>query len=125
VFPHLLRRDSARGARFFVNVTNDGWYKDTWGPHQHFFTNRFRAVENRAWVLRAANTGISGLFDPFGFAVVQTALGEPARLDLGFFADDPFPRGSLFAATGDWFGLGCLAVGLLCLGWGFRRRASS
>jgi len=123
VFPHLLRLDSARGARVFLNLTNDGWYKDTWGPYQHFMTNRFRAVENRATVIRAANTGISGIFDPYGVLLGRTPLGEPARLDavLGK-AGRRFPRGSLFSRTGDVFGLTCLLLGAASLAWAFRRK---
>ncbi|MFH2202923.1 MAG: apolipoprotein N-acyltransferase [Elusimicrobiota bacterium] len=117
VFPHLLRLDSARGARVFVNLTNDGWYKDTAGPHQHFYTNMFRAVENRVTVLRAANTGISGAIDPYGVVLARTELGARTRLDLRLPAGDPFPRGSLFSRTGDVFGFACMFAAVMIFAW--------
>ena len=108
MFPHLARADAARGARVVVNVTNDGWYKDTWGPYQHFQANVFRAVEDRVTVLRCANTGISGVIDPWGVVTARLALNERGRLDAEVPADDPFPARSFYARHGDWFAGFCL-----------------
>jgi apolipoprotein N-acyltransferase len=110
VFPRFARIDASRGARVLVNLTNDGWYKDTWGPRQHFWVNAFRAVENRATVLRAANTGISGAFDPYGVVLSSGGLMTRERLEVLVPLEDPFPRGSLHARRGDWFGALCLAA---------------
>jgi apolipoprotein N-acyltransferase len=121
VFPELLRRDVARGARLAVNLTNDGWYKDTWGPYQHFWVNAFRAVENRVTVVRCGNTGISGVIDPWGVVTAATKLNVRDRLDASVPVDDPFPRRSFYARHGDWFGwLSLLGAGIL-LATGFRR----
>jgi apolipoprotein N-acyltransferase len=51
---------------FIVNITNDAWYGISAGPHQHFTQAVFRAVEEGIPVIRAANTGLSGLIDPLG-----------------------------------------------------------
>jgi apolipoprotein N-acyltransferase len=51
---------------FIINVTNDAWYGISAGPHQHFTQAIFRAVEEGIPVIRAANTGLSGLIDPLG-----------------------------------------------------------
>ncbi len=114
VFPRLVRQDAARGARVIVNITNDGWYKDTWGPYQHFMASRFRAIENRVYVLRAANTGISGIVDPWGRILAEMPLGKNGRLDASIPVADPFPNRSFYARHGDWFGALCLA---LILAW--------
>jgi len=114
IFPRLIRQDAARGARVIVNITNDGWYKDTWGPYQHFMASRFRAVEDRVYVLRAANTGISGEIDPWGRIVAELPLGQNGRLDAEIPKTDPFPERSFYARHGDWFGALCL---LLILSW--------
>ncbi|MDE2314249.1 MAG: apolipoprotein N-acyltransferase [Elusimicrobia bacterium] len=114
IFPRLIRQDAARGARVIVNITNDGWYKDTWGPYQHFMASRFRAIENRVYVLRAANTGISGIVDPWGRILAEMPLGKNGRLDTSIPAADPFPHRSFYARHGDWFGALCLA---LILAW--------
>ncbi len=107
-FPELAREDAARGARIIANLTNDGWYKDTWGPYQHFGTNVFRAVENRVYVLRAANTGISAAIDPWGFPIARLGLGRRGDVEVSIPAADPFPARSFYARHGDWFAWLCL-----------------
>jgi apolipoprotein N-acyltransferase len=104
VFPGWARADAQRGARIILNVTNDGWYKDTWGPYQHFGTNVFRAIESRVTVIRAANTGISAVIDPWGIATAKLDLNTRGRLDAEIPLKDPFPNRSFYARHGDWFG---------------------
>ncbi|MDP2927572.1 MAG: apolipoprotein N-acyltransferase [Candidatus Omnitrophota bacterium] len=78
LFPELSREFIKRGARFLVNITNDAWYKEGSAPYQHFAASVFRSVENRVYLARAANTGISGFIDPAGriLGVVQNARGK-------------------------------------------------
>jgi apolipoprotein N-acyltransferase len=114
MFPRWARGDAARGARILVNVTNDGWYKDTWGPYQHFQANAYRAIEDRVTVLRSGNTGISGVIDPWGVATATLDLNTRGRLDAQVPLQDAFPRRSFYARHGDWFsGLCLLATALL------------
>ncbi|MBI4345742.1 MAG: apolipoprotein N-acyltransferase [Elusimicrobia bacterium] len=108
VFPRWSRSAASAGARVLVNITNDGWYKDTWGPLHHFHTNRFRAVENRTPVIRSGNTGISAVIDPWGREVASLGLLKPGVLVGELPGDDPFPRGSFYSRTGDWFGWLCV-----------------
>lgn len=115
VFPRWVRKDASRGARVVANLTNDGWYKDTWGPLQHFQVNVFRAVENRVSVLRAGNTGISAVIDPYGMVVARGPFLAPARLDARLNDEDAFPEGSFYSRHGDWFGLLCLGLTLLLI----------
>lgn len=116
MFPRWARRDAARGARLLVNVTNDGWYKDTWGPYQHYAVNSLRAIENRMWTIRSGNTGISAVIDPWGDAVAELPLGARGRLDAEVPLTDPFPNRSFFSRHGDWPGFFCLLfTGLLIL----------
>ena len=116
MFPRLALLDASRGARTIVNVTNDGWYKDTWGPYQHFEANVFRAIENRVTVIRSANTGISAVIDPWGAVTARLELGRRGRLDAGVPIEDPFPNRSFYARHGDWFGLLCLLAAALLAG---------
>lgn len=66
----------ARGTHpdFIVNVTNDGWYGISLGPYQHFVKAQFRAIEEGIPVIRAANTGFSGVIDPYGRVVARSDL---------------------------------------------------
>ena len=66
VFPGLFRTFVKNGAHFMINLTNEGWFGETAAPYQLAAINIFRAVENRTYVARAANTGISCYIDPFG-----------------------------------------------------------
>ncbi len=115
MFPRWASGDSARGARLLVNVTNDGWYKQTWGPYQHYAINSLRAIENRTWVIRSGNTGISAVIDPYGFVVAELPLDTRGRLDADVPLVDAFPRRSFFTRRGDWLGALCLGLSLLLL----------
>ncbi len=65
-----------RGAELFVNITNDAWFGNTSAPYQHLSMTVFRAVENRLFLARAANTGISAIIDPMGKILKQTEIFE-------------------------------------------------
>ncbi len=63
-------------AEVIINITNDAWYGDSDGPHQHFNIVRFRAIENGLPVLRSANNGISSVIDSVGRVVEYKNLNE-------------------------------------------------
>lgn len=74
IFPDLSRSYSKSGAGFLVNITNDAWFGRTSAPYQHFSMAVFRAIENRTALVRAANSGISGIIEPTGYIQAQTPI---------------------------------------------------
>ena len=66
IFPDLVRQFVKRGAQLIVNITNEAWFGKTAAPYQFVSMSVFRAVENRVFVVRCANTGVSCFIDPYG-----------------------------------------------------------
>jgi apolipoprotein N-acyltransferase len=121
IFPDLVRRFTAEGAELLVNVTNDAWYGTTSAPYQHLAMARFRAVENRRYMVRAANTGISAVVDPWGRVLEETRLFERAAL----VREVPFVSATTFYTRhGDVFAHVCLALALALVAATFRARST-
>jgi apolipoprotein N-acyltransferase len=91
VFPELAREFVRRGAGILVNITNDAWYKDTFAAYQHFQPSVLRAVENRVFVVRSANTGVSGFISPQGriLSLVHDESGREIFVDGHVFCSIP------------------------------------
>ncbi len=112
VFPWLARDMMVRGAEFLVVITNDGWYGRTAAPYQHADIATFRAVENRRWVVRCANTGVSMFVDPYGRQAQKTGLFEEAVV-AGTIA--PRDEQTLYMRFGDLFSQLCGVIALMGL----------
>lgn len=112
IFPELAREWVRQGSDLLVNITNDAWFGRSSAPWQHLAMVRFRAVENRIWIARAANTGISAFIAPSGRVLAPTGLFVPATatVEVGLGA-----RPGLYARSGDLLPALFLAVSLLWL----------
>lgn len=119
IFPQGITRAPGRPA-MLVNVTNDAWFGTFSGPYQHFAQARLRAVETGLPMLRAANTGISGVIGPRGEVLDSLPLGTRGVLDLPLPA--PLPP-TPYARTGDIPAALLLTLGLLLIA-PVRRRKS-
>ncbi|HEX7002769.1 MAG TPA: apolipoprotein N-acyltransferase [Trueperaceae bacterium] len=84
VFPQVQRAMVAAGARLLVNITNDSWFARGDGAQQHYAMGRMRAIENRRYLLRAGNDGITGVVDPLGRTVEQLERGTRAVMAAQF-----------------------------------------
>jgi apolipoprotein N-acyltransferase len=73
-FSDIPRREVRGGARLLINLTNDAWYGTSWGPYQHLAFASLRAAENGMPLLRAANTGISAVYDGQGREIGRLGL---------------------------------------------------
>jgi apolipoprotein N-acyltransferase len=74
IFPEHARAYKQSGADLLINITNDAWFGRSSAPYQHLSMIVFRAVENRVYLARAANTGISAFVDPLGSIDSQSGL---------------------------------------------------
>jgi apolipoprotein N-acyltransferase len=112
LFPDLIRRFALRGAQVLINITNDGWFVDTPAAEHHFIGQVFRSVENRVWAVQTANTGISGIVDPWGRVRGRTALLEKTVLRGAIGA--PAGAGPTFYTRfGDVFAFICILISVL------------
>ena len=100
VFPYLNRRFVRNGAQFIIIITNDGWFGSLSGPYQHAQIAVLRAIENRVWVIRCANTGISEFIDPFGRIIKKTELSERTILTQSIYVSD---NNTFFSTHGYYF----------------------
>ena len=107
VYPAYVREMVNLGANLLTVITNDAWFGETAGPYQHAAMPVFRAVENRCWLIRAANTGISEVIDPNGRVVQSLALGERGYLvaDVGGKSGE-----TMFDRHGLWLSQICLVA---------------
>lgn len=81
IFDDVVRKDAA-GKDMLINLTNDAWFGDTPGPRQHFRQAQLRAVETGLPLVRAANSGISGVVDGFGRIVDAYGVNGVGALDV-------------------------------------------
>lgn len=99
VFPSWVRAFVNNGAGFITIITNDGWWGDTSGHHQHFAFARLRAIEFRRWIVRSANNGISGIIDPYGGIKVKTDYWKRTAFR---YQVPVLQEKTLYARWGDW-----------------------
>jgi apolipoprotein N-acyltransferase len=105
---------------WLLNVTNDGWFGNSTGPYQHFQQARVRAIEEGLPLVRAANTGISAVVDPFGRILSSLPLGVDGVIDA------PLPKRiepTVFARLGDlWAAIFVFLSALFCVTLKYRNR---
>jgi apolipoprotein N-acyltransferase len=103
------------GANMLAIITNDGWWGDTQGYRQHQQYARLRAIENRRWIARSANTGISCFIDPLGKVYQPQPWDTASAIKMIIPAVNTL---TLYSRWGDWISVLALAwaVLILCMG---------
>ena len=113
VFADEVREFSQLGAEVLVNISDDGWYGDTSAPWQHLNMVRMRAIENRRWILRDTNNGVTAVIDPYGRVRQSIPRHQVDALPAGYgFRSDV----TYYTAHGDTFAWLCAILALGGLG---------
>lgn len=116
IYAGEVRRFAANGAQVFVNISNDGWFGHSAAAEQHLRMARVRAVENRRWIVRTTNSGITASIDPYGriFRPLPRDVRGEADLPYDFRTDE-----TIYTRFGDWFAWLCVLISaiLLVLNW--------
>jgi apolipoprotein N-acyltransferase len=111
ILPEYMRGYARNGARVFVNLTKDSWFGDTFEPWQHFQLSAPRAIEHRIPLVRATNTGLSGVVDATGESrLISDPFHEAyqtleVRVPLGL-------QPTLYTRLGEWFAQLCVVFSL-------------
>jgi apolipoprotein N-acyltransferase len=121
-FPDLVRRFVNQGSQVIVNLTNDGWYGVSDAPYQHLEIARVRAVENRRYFLRAANSGVSTVIEPTGRFQMATGLMQEAicRGDFAFIEEK-----TLYTRYGNVFIWLCVIICAVAGFWSLKVKGTS
>jgi apolipoprotein N-acyltransferase len=111
VFPGFVRKFAAGGAEALFNISNDGWFGQSAARRQHLNIVRMRAAENRRWILRSTNDGITAIIDPAGRLRGTLPSNTSAASYAGFTY---ISAQTVYTRFGDWFAALCLLVATLC-----------
>ena len=117
IFGDEVRQFVKNGADVLVNISDDGWYGDTGAPWQHLNMARMRAIENRRWIIRSTNTGVTTTIDPLG-RYRETERHRQVAYQMPF----EYASGQTFYTRhGDWFAWLCAAVTVCAVGFSWPR----
>lgn len=112
-YPSQAREAVRQGSELLTTITNDAWYGESSAAYQHFEMAAMRAVEQGRYLVRAANTGVSGIIDPYGRVLIRTRLFETTAV----VGEARFVQArTLYARIGDLVALMATVVTVLALG---------
>jgi apolipoprotein N-acyltransferase len=118
IYPGEVRHFAANGAELYINISNDGWFGRSAAPEQHLRMARVRAVENRRWLLRVTNNGLTASVDPYGRIFRPLPPDVRAAVDLPYdFRTDE----TIYTRFGDWFPWLCVIVSAILVASTFRK----
>lgn len=101
IYGEFLSSFIREGAQWISVITNDGWWDDTPGYHQHLSYSRLRAIEFRKSIARSANTGISAIINQRGDVLQSTSWWKPETISGTIYAND---IETIYTRWGDYIG---------------------
>jgi apolipoprotein N-acyltransferase len=118
IYAGEIREFANNGAQLLINISNDGWFGKSEAAEQHIRMARVRAVENRRWVIRDTNSGITASIDPYGnvLRVMGRDLRDSADVPYDFRTDK-----TIYTRFGDWFAWMCVGVSAILVLLTFRK----
>lgn len=112
IFPHLARDFVNEGSDFLITVTNDAWFGRSSAPYQHLSQSLVRSIENRVFLVRAANTGISAVVDPVGRIIKKSNIfTRESLIDTISLKEKSFK--TFYTRYGDVFAIGCIFISIV------------
>ena len=82
IFSNLIFKSLDNYTSIIINKTNDAWFGNSIGTIQHFQFAKIRALEFGIPVIRVANTGYSGLINPYGEVLKKLNFNEEGTLSF-------------------------------------------
>jgi apolipoprotein N-acyltransferase len=110
ILPELARQAVQQGAAVLVNLTNNAWFGQSRAPYQHRLLAAFRAIENRVYLVRVTNTGLTSIIDPLGHEQARLPTDRPESL---VHTIQPLRLSTLYTRFGDVFAQLCTLTALL------------
>jgi apolipoprotein N-acyltransferase len=114
ILPALGRRAARQGAALLVNLTNDAWFGPTRAPYLHRLLAAFRAIENRVYLVRVTNTGLTSVIDALGREQAALPIYQPNTL---VHTVQSLHLSSVYTRFGDWFAQLCSLAAFLLPVW--------
>ena len=81
IFSNFIQ-ESNKDTNLIINISEDGWFGNSIGPHQHFAKGIFRSIEQDSFFIRSANKGISAVVNNKGIIVKSLNATEAGNIEL-------------------------------------------
>jgi apolipoprotein N-acyltransferase len=114
IYGDFLTQQTRLGAKLFIIITNDGWWGDTPGYKQHYSFAQLRAIENRRYVIQAANTGTSGVINDRGEVLRSTPYSQTAVMNVSV---PLLAEMTYYAKHGDYIGIFAIILFGIMIGY--------
>ena len=81
IFTKFIQK-SKENTNLIINISEDGWFGNSIGPHQHFAKASFRAIEHNSFLIRSANKGVSAIINNKGEIIKMLKPNEAGSIEL-------------------------------------------